>query len=135
MCIDWTDDLEIFPNEVSELEFYFMPCNYMGHKNDTDEVSEVCNTDLEAQLEYLGPLRIVKFVNEQTLVTDNYGAESISDKSKIIYTNISGNNPSYFSFDLQTAYLEDETDLIQLGSLDKKYYLSPIQKQKTDFQI
>ena len=78
-------------------------------------------------MKYLGSLRVVKFVNDQTLVTDNFGAESIVNSSKIIYTNISGNNPSYFSFDLQTAYLEDETDLIQLGSVEKTYYTSPVQ--------
>ena len=86
-------------------------------------------------MKYLGPLRIVKFFNDQTLVTDNFGAESIVNSSKIIYTNVSTNNPAYFSFDLQTAYLEDETDLVQLSSVDPTYYVSPIQKQKTDFQI
>ena len=83
-----------------------MPCNYMGHTNDTI-VDDQCITDLEAQKEYLGSVRVMLYFNDQTLVTDKFGAESIENNSKIIYTNVSTDTPSYFSFDLQTAYLED----------------------------
>ena len=47
------------------------------------------------------------YFNDQTLVSDNFGAESIKNTSKIIYTNVSTDTPSYFSFDLQSTYLED----------------------------
>ena len=48
---------------------------------------------------------------------------------------MSTDTPSYFSFDLQTKYLEDETDFLQLGDSVKRYFTSPNQRQKTDFQI
>ena len=69
-----------------------MPCNYMGHSNDTN-VDDQCITDLEAQKEYLGSVRVMLYFNDQTLVTDNFGAESIKNTSKIIYTNVSTDTP------------------------------------------
>ena len=106
----------------------------MGHTNDT-AVSDQCITDLEAQKEYLGSVRVMLYFNDQKLVTDNFGADSIKNTSKIIYTNVSTDTPSYFSFDLQTTFLEDQTDLFQLGNSVKTYFISPTQKQKTDFKI
>ena len=129
-CIDWTDDLELRPNNYKELEFFYVPCNYVlnefGYTGDS--VYEKCIPDLESQLQYLGPLIIPMYFNEEVLVTDNFGQESIKRYSKILYNQINEQKPSYFSFDLQTTHLEDETDLVQFGNTDETYFNSPIQK-------
>ena len=59
-------------------------------------------------------------------MTDKFGDESINRYSKIQTVAISELKPSFFSFDLQTNHLEDETDLIQFGNTDETYFNSPI---------
>ena len=39
--------------------------------------------------------------NDENLLTDEFGDESIERTSKILYAYINEKNPSYFSFDLQ----------------------------------
>ena len=53
----------------------YVPCNYVhneyGYTNDS--VHEECIPDLEAQKEYLGPLLIPMYFNEEVLISDNFG--------------------------------------------------------------
>ena len=128
MCIDWTNDITIRPNYVTNLELLYMPCNYvhnmLGYTKDS--VTPECIPDLEAQKTYLGPLKVPLYFNEEILITDSFGDESIRRFSKIIYTTINQERPQYYSFDLQTTHLEDETDLVQFGNVDESYITSPI---------
>ena len=73
------------------------------------------------------------YFNEEILVTDQFGQESINRFSKIISTSINNDIPQYFNLDLQTTRLEDETDLVQFGNTDETYFNSPVQKANTDF--
>ena len=66
------------------------------------------------------------YLNEEILTIDSFGKESIKRISRIISTQINEEKPSYFSMDLQTTHLEDETDLIQFGNTDESYFSSPI---------
>ena len=51
------------------------------------------------------------YFNDENLLSDNFGEESIERTSKILYVYINEKNPSYFIFDLQNNQLDDETDL------------------------
>ena len=75
------------------------------------------------------------YFNEEVLVSDSFGQESIRRFSKFFTTSINEKKPSYYSFDFQTTQLEDETDLVQFGNSDEAYFNSPIQKKETDFII
>ena len=66
------------------------------------------------------------YYNEEILITDSFGQESIKRFSTVTVTNINQEKPSYFSFDLQTTHVEDETDLVQFGNTEKIYFNSPI---------
>ena len=67
-CLNWDDlgeDLSIWGTENDEIsyqrfEFLLLPCNYLhtefGPKNDT--IAEECVADHDAQMEYLGNLRL-----------------------------------------------------------------------------
>ena len=50
----------------------------------------------------------------------------------MIFTQIDEYKQEFFTLDLQTTQLEDETDLIQLVKTDEKLFTSPIQKSHTD---
>ena len=54
---------------MQELEFMYMPCNYV-HNDTNDSVYEGCIPDLEAQKQYLGPMYVPMYFNEEILVTD-----------------------------------------------------------------
>ena len=75
------------------------------------------------------------YYNDEILITDSFGNESIKRFSKIMNTQINEEKPSYFSFDLQTTHLEDETDLVQFGNTDEIYFNSPLLKRDGDFFI
>ena len=64
--------------------------------------------------------------NEEVLLTDKFGDRSINRYSRILTNTINEQRPSFFSLDIQTSHLEDETDLIQFGNTDQTYYNSPI---------
>ena len=50
------------------IEIYLLPCNYvhtyMGYTGDS--VADECIADSQAQQDYLGPLEVVMFVNDET---------------------------------------------------------------------
>ena len=75
------------------------------------------------------------YYNEEILINDNFGKESIKRFSTATNTFINKEKPSYFSFDLQTTHVEDETDLVQFGNTDEIYFNSPMQKGDEDFKI
>ena len=66
------------------------------------------------------------YYNEEVLLTDKFGDRSINRYSRILTNTINEQRPSFFSLDIQTSHLEDETDLIQFGNTDQTYYNSPI---------
>ena len=72
-----------------------MPCNYVhnqyGYSNDS--VHAECIQDYDAQTQYLGPLRVPMYFNDEVLVLDSFGQESIKRSSKIIRTNINEYKP------------------------------------------
>ena len=114
-----------------------MPCNYV-HKYlgyTEDKVHQECVPDLAAQKAYLGPLEVVMYFNSEIFVSENYGSETIMRQSKMIYTTINEEKPSYFSFDLQTTLLEDQTNIFQFGNGDSTYFNDPKQKQNIDFKV
>ena len=71
-CIDW-DDLDEpyqiqgyeFDNDYARLEIRVLPCNYihtqMGFEGDS--VSSECIRDLEKQIEYMGPVHLLIYMN------------------------------------------------------------------------
>ena len=67
------------------LEFIYAPCNYvytvLGHSEDT--VHEECVKDLAAQQEYLGPLEVILYYNDESFDQEYYGNKSIKRTSKI----------------------------------------------------
>ena len=96
-CIDWTDDLEIYGEEQNpefqKLEFLFLPCNYI-HQIDGytgDYVKEECIADLEKQKEYLGPLDMLIYFNDEEFDQQAFGNEAISRQSQLINVQFSQN--------------------------------------------
>ena len=77
----------------------------MGYTGDS--VHEECIDDLEAQKEYLGPLKVAMYYNDEIFVPEEYGENSIKRTSKILYSQINEEKPSYYFFDLQSSILED----------------------------
>ena len=105
----------------------------MGYTGDS--VHEECIDDLEAQKEYLGPLKVAMYYNDEIFVPEEYGEDSIKRTSKILYSQINEEKPSYYFFDLQSSILEDQTDFIQFGNGEETYFNSPKQKQLSDFKV
>ena len=64
-----------------------MPCNYvhsyMGYTNDS--VSPDCIADLEAQMKFLGPLKVQMMLNDEEFDQSKFGEEAIKQQSKIVY--------------------------------------------------
>ena len=55
------------------------PCNYINDRNGFvgDTVSEECIPDLKAQTDYLGPLDILVYYNDEEFDQQEFGEESI----------------------------------------------------------
>ena len=49
------------------IEFFLLPCNYVhtyyGYTGDS--IHDECVRDLKAQLEYLGPLEVIMYINDE----------------------------------------------------------------------
>ena len=52
------------------------------------------------------------YFNDEILLDDKFGDESIERSSKILYAYVNEYSPSYFMFDLQNNKLDDETSLL-----------------------
>ena len=64
-----------------------------------DSVSDGCVEDLEAQRNYLGPLQVPIYYNDETFDRSEYGSSSIKRSSKITRAQINEQKPEFFSFD------------------------------------
>ena len=69
MCVDWTDEFFIYGNtekpDYNNIEFLYVPCNYIHTSEADDAVSSECVSDLAKQKEYLGPLNLILFYNQE----------------------------------------------------------------------
>ena len=67
------------------IEFYLLPCNYLHtYYNYTgDSVSDECIWDLEKQQEYLGPLEVIMYFNEESYEQNEFGEKRIKRESII----------------------------------------------------
>ena len=74
------------------------------------------------------------YYNEEILITDKFGEESMKRFSRTNFALIN-EKPSWFGINFKTSHLEDETDLLQFGNTDEVYFTSPLEKQMTDFLI
>ena len=72
------------------IEIYLLPCNYvhtyMGYTGDS--VADECIADQQAQQDYLGPLEVVMYVNEETYDPTQFGEAAIIRESRIIEQDI-----------------------------------------------
>mgnify|MGYP000520963955 FL=1 len=67
-------------NDYQSLDFILTPCNYIHNEMSAygDTVAPECIADLDAQLEYMGPLDIVIFMNSERFDQQVYGKDSIA---------------------------------------------------------
>ena len=84
-----------------------LPCNYihtaLGYTG--DEKSDKCNDSLEAQQQYLGPLNMIVYFNQESFNANEYFEKSIIKESKIMTQQISEYTQTFFQFKLQTNSL------------------------------
>ena len=83
-CLDWSSPevLKIYGNERNDfyqrIEFVIVPCNYLhtiwGYE---DTIADECVADLDAQIDYLGPLDVMLYVTEDVLMQSEYNEDSI----------------------------------------------------------
>ena len=68
------------------IEFYLLPCNYQhtyyGYTGDS--VADECNWDQKKQQEYLGPLEVIMYFNEESYVQNEFGEKRIQRESIIV---------------------------------------------------
>ena len=67
-CLDkWTDDFYVGGDDAGKnfqkLEALLLPCNYIDKKGSTADISKECIADLDKQIQYMGPLELVLYVN------------------------------------------------------------------------
>ena len=97
-CLDWKEEpvngingLSVFGNEKNgnyqRIEIVLLPCNYLHTSlggGTVDIVSKNCNADLDAQIEYLGPLEIVLYHTQERFNQRVYGEESLELESILL---------------------------------------------------
>ena len=75
-----------------------LPCNYvhqyLGYTEDI--VSPKCNWDRTDQIQYLGPLNVIIYVNDEKYVASEYGEDAVHRESILIQQKINTKQPSYF---------------------------------------
>ena len=81
-------------NSRDELNFYFVPCNYLHNSDDT--VSQDCISDLEAQQTFLGSFQSVLYINVEVLDTEFFGDNAIKRESKLYFQQINEKEPSWY---------------------------------------
>ena len=67
-CLDnWSDDLFVGGDEAGKnfqtLEVLMVPCNYIHTPGPAVNIPKECIADLDKQMEYMGPLEMVLYVN------------------------------------------------------------------------
>lgn len=74
-CIDWNEDIKVYGNEKDDLhqrlEIMMLPCNVVPTQSSeyrgiaTAEADDECVADLDAQVNYLGPLDFMLYYTEE----------------------------------------------------------------------
>ena len=130
-CLDWDivgDNVAIWgdPNdEISyqRLEYLLTPCNYLhaefGPTNDT--IPKECNSTRQAQIDYLGNMRMVVYTDEQLFQLNDFSV-GYSKKSRFFTAQVDQTKPTWFDGRFLKNYIEDETSLLQYGQFDENYF-------------
>ena len=127
-CIDWNkheSDVEIWgaehdKNMYQRFEWVLVPCNYVHAEIEPtgDFISPECIADREAQMDYLGNMRLTWMTTEQRFIQSTYD-QSIKSSTRIHTRQSDNKKPSWFSGQLQVNVLEDEIDRLQYGQQDE----------------
>ena len=90
-CVDWQklgQELEIWGvsqyNDFKFIDLTITPCQYV-HKDGGitgDSVTPECLWDQQAQMDYIGNLRALVYIAEQTFDINEYGEKSIEKRSR-----------------------------------------------------
>lgn len=95
MCLDkWEDDFfiggEYSSSLYSSLDLIMAPCNYIHHEISDwgDTVAPECIPDQQQQLEYMGPLDVVIYMNSERFEQNNYDEESIVKEAVILHKQV-----------------------------------------------
>ena len=86
--------------EYQRLEIVLVPCNYLHtHLGYTEDfISDECIADLQAQKDYLGPLDVVLYYNDEDFDQQEFGDKSILRQSRIMRTQISQEFPVWTNY-------------------------------------
>ena len=76
-----------------------------------DKVADGCIADFDEQIAYLGPIKVLMYVNEEHYQVNEYGEKSIRRESRIIEQNINEYQPSFFAFNIDSNELNDNSEL------------------------
>lgn len=117
MCLDWNDDEPLLiygkerNDEYQRIEIVLVPCNYIHtHLGYTgDSIAPECVADLDAQLEYLGPIDVMLYHTEEHFQYDNYGEEAIVKKSYLFNQQVNEKIPNWINTYVQRNLLSDES--------------------------
>ena len=90
-CVDWNDDepFELLGHErddnFARFDIVLNPCNYLHTLLDykDDSVSSECVTDLQKQIQYIGPSQVITYVNMEKINSIAYGDEMIDRYSEL----------------------------------------------------
>ena len=117
------------------IEFFLLPCNYVhtyyGYTGDS--VAEECIKDLKTQQEYLGPLEVIMYINDENYIQKEFGSEAIQRESIIVEQDISQFIPSYYEFKIQTTLFSDESSLLQVSGPDENEFFHSNRESKVSY--
>ena len=77
-----------------------------------DKPTPECIPDLRKQLDYIGPLDVVIYMNSERFDQQNFGESSIVKESVILHKQVDENSPSWISKKVSTSMLSDQTDFL-----------------------
>lgn len=104
ICIDWGEDIELYGEEgnadYQRFEIVLVPCNYLhqelGYKGDS--ISPECIADMAQQQEYLGPLNVLLFFNDEEFDQQHFGEQTIKQQGQLRNIQISQETPVWINF-------------------------------------
>ena len=115
-CIEWDKaDINLHGNENKKnyeiIEIMVLPCNHrLTHIGDTeDRITEECVADLDAQIEYLGPLNLIFYYDQKIFKQDKFYEYSIEAHSAVKNIQADEYRPNWFQTFLRKDRIEDET--------------------------
>ena len=92
------------------------PCNYVhaeiGPTNDT--VREDCVADKQTQVDYLGNMQIIYYIDEEFFQLQDY-ENSIERRSRFFMKQVDNMKPTWFDGRYRKNYVEDEISYLQYG--------------------